>query len=109
VRDGVESVAPAAFEGAHERAGRRAVSLAALAPDRWDTHVALAAADTLQEARALVAVTPPGRIRYAAPTALGGPSRQAVGADVAPDIEPRGIVVPFGARSAPQRQLALFA
>ena len=109
--DGVEPVAPAAFEGmalTSEQVDERCL-LAALAPDRWDTHVALAAADTLQEARALVAVTPPGRIRYAAPTALGGPSRQAVGANLAPDVDPRGIVVPFAARSAPQRQLALFA
>jgi hypothetical protein len=109
--DGIEPVAPAAFEGmalTSEQVDERCL-LAALAPDRWDTHVALAAADTLQEARALVAVTAPGRIRYAAPSAMGGPSRQAVGADVLPDVEPRGIVVPFGARSAPHRQLALFA
>jgi hypothetical protein len=110
-RGGVEPVAPAAFEGmglTSEQVDERCL-LAALAPDRWDTHVALAAADTLHEARALVAVTPPGRIRYAAATAMGGPSRQAVGASVVPEVEPRGIVVPFAAKTAPVRQLALFA
>jgi hypothetical protein len=109
--EGVEPVAPAAFEGmglTSEQVDERCL-LAALAPDRWDTNVALAAADTLQEARALVARTPPGRIRYAAPSSAGGPSRQAVGADVPAGVEPRGIVVPFGARVAPHRQLTLFA
>lgn len=109
--DGLEPVAPAAFEGmalTSEEVDERCL-LAALAPDRWDTNVALAAADTLQEARALLALTPPGRIRYAAATQANGPARRAVGSDIEPDVEPRGIVVPFGARSAPQRQLTLFA
>jgi hypothetical protein len=106
-----EAIAPAAFEGiglTEHEVDERCIR-AALAPDRWATDVALAAAPTVQEAEALLPTTPSGRIRYSALQWGGGPLRMAVGATVSADLPSRGIVLPFGPRVAPERQLPLFA
>jgi hypothetical protein len=78
---------------------------AAVAPGRWETEVALAAAATMDEAVALLEGTPFGRIRYAT-VSHGRPLRHAAGAETPTPAPPRGVVLPF--RPAPERQLSLF-